>query len=87
MAGFPSDGLEHHFALVVDTSANQTLLYVDGVVKDMHFALAPTTSTGTNTRLGRQFDPYNEFVSGSLRDVRIYSGPLSAGEVQQLAKP
>ena len=81
---FPSDGKRHHYALVVDSTADQAILYVDGVRRAATGAFS-TTGSGTDTRLGRQFDPFAEFFNGSLSDVRIYQGALTSAEVADLA--
>jgi len=81
---FPSDLQWHHYALVVDSSVNQSRLFVDGVLRITTTAIA-TASGGTNTRLGRQFDPFAEFFNGNLSNVRVYVGPLTNAEVASLA--
>ena len=79
---FPSDGTFHHFAMVVDSSAATSRLYVDGtLVGSVNFAIT-TTSGGGNTRFGRQFDPFGEFFNGGIDDVRIYDHALSAADVR-----
>jgi hypothetical protein len=80
---FPTDGNEHHYALVVDASKNQAQLFIDGMLKATHPAFN-TASGGSHTRLGRQFQPYGEFFRGSMSDVRIYSGALTPCEVAKL---
>lgn len=75
-----------HYAVVVDSVANSTEFYMDGVlVGTRNFAIAGGAG-GSNTRLGRQFAPFAEYFHGSLDDVRIYSGTLTALEVAQLAQ-
>lgn len=81
---FPTDGKRHHIALVVDSTANRSGLYVDGALKATFIAFT-TTPGGSNTRLGRQFDPFSEFFYGSLSDVRIYDGALTSNDVADLA--
>ncbi|MEM9538054.1 MAG: LamG domain-containing protein [Cyanobacteria bacterium P01_E01_bin.42] len=84
---FPSDGLLHHYAVTVDADAEVTQLYVDGnLLATLSDAAISTSTGGTNTRLGRQFDnPGNEFFNGIIDDVRIYEGTLTASEVDSLA--
>ncbi len=82
---FPADFLFHHFALTVDALLGTSRLYVDGVLRaNLGFAIT-STSSGTFTRLGRQFDPFTEFFDGAIDDVRIYDRALSGGEVAGLA--
>lgn len=84
-AQFPSDGQPHAYALVIDTAMNQSRLYLDGTRVATSTALPATTTGGTNTRLGQQFDSYTELFAGSLADVRIYSSALSDADVAQIA--
>lgn len=80
-------GQWHHIALTVDAVANASTLYVDGTaVGSVPYAIA-TTPAGSNTRLGRQFEPYAEFFPGDLDELRIYDGALSDEEVRGLAVP
>jgi hypothetical protein len=81
----PAVGEWHHLAFSVDAAANQSTLYLDGVaVANRGFAIA-TTSNGTHTRFGTQFQTFNEFFDGSLDEVMIFEGALSAGEIATLA--
>lgn len=82
---FPTDRQRHAYALVIDTAMNQTRLYIDGTRAATNTALPATTTGGTNTRLGQQFDSYTEFFAGSITDVRIYSRALSDTDVAQIA--
>jgi hypothetical protein len=81
---FPSDGQFHHFAVTVDADTDNSRLYVDGVLTDTFGSTIATTSGGTDTRFGRQFNPFLEFFGGALDEVRIYDASLTAGEVAQL---
>lgn len=81
---FPSIGEFHHFALVVDASANESYLYVDGSKVATHDS-AITTGGTTTTRLGKQFSPYGEYFDGALDDVRIYDNALSDTDIASLA--
>jgi hypothetical protein len=40
---------------------------------------------GTNTRFGRQFDPFGEYFNGELDDVRICGNALSEADVARIA--
>jgi Tol biopolymer transport system component len=82
---FPPDGNFHHYALVVDSIAATSKLYIDGsLVSSVNFAIR-TTSFGGATRFGRQFDPFLEFFNGGIDDVRIYNHALTGNEVAALA--
>jgi hypothetical protein len=83
---FPTDtALFHHIAMSVDATAGTSSLYVDGLLQATLGTAITTTTGGTDTRLGRQFDPFQEFFGGQMRDVRVYTGALSAGQVAALA--
>lgn len=76
-----------HYALVVDSSLNQSTLYVNGVpAATLGMAIA-TNISGTPTRFGAQFAAIGEYFNGALDDVRIYDGLLTGGEVLALANP
>jgi len=79
---FPSDHEFHHFALT--SSGAESLFYRDGTLVA---SLSPSSfgGGGSGTRLGRQFAPYDEFFSGALDELWIYSGVLTASEVTTLA--
>ena len=83
---FPSDTTTfHHYAVTVDTSVNKSFFYLDGTLRSTLNSAITTTTGGDNTRLGRQFSTITEFFSGQLRDVRVYSGALSAAQVTTLS--
>ena len=76
---FPNDNLFHSYALTSDSLG--TNFYVDGSLVFTSGVQIGTTVIGSNTRLGRQFDPFGEFFHGNLDNVRIYSGALTAEEI------
>ncbi|MGH9523766.1 MAG: kelch repeat-containing protein, partial [Terriglobales bacterium] len=80
---FPSDGLRHHYAFVMDSSANLAQFYIDGVLAGTHAGLYP--NAGDNTRFGAQYSTNGEYFRGSLEDVRIYNSALTSGAVSTLA--
>src|SRR5205814_3365437 len=61
---FPSDTQWHLFTVTVDASANTTKLYLDGALRATLGSAIVSTTGGTNTRLGRQFDPFGEYFNG-----------------------
>ena len=81
----PSVGNWHHYALVVDSGLNLSRLYVDGTLAATLGSAISTTSAGSATRLGRQFDPFLEYFQGAIDEVRIYQGTLTSQEVGALA--
>ena len=82
---FPADTtLFHNVALTVDSTANQTKLYIDGALATTLGGVLGTTTGGDPTRLGAQFGA-SEFFAGQLKDVRVYTGVLSAAQVASIA--
>lgn len=84
---FGSVGSLTHYAVVFDAIAATSKLYVNGAVVASLSSAISAGAAGTNTRFGRQFDPFNEYFNGLLDDVRVYSGALTAQEVALLAVP
>lgn len=78
------DGLFHQVVLVVDSLANQSRLYVDGMLRQTLSQRIATPATGTNTRLGRQFGTFGEFLDGDIDELRIYSGAIDGAQVAAL---
>lgn len=77
---FPADRRFHDYVITSEAGVG-TRLYIDGnMVFSNSNHLQPTT-TGTNTRLGRQFDPYGEYFTGQIDNLKIYSGALTGNEV------
>lgn len=80
-------GVLTHYALVVDSSNSLSTLYIDGIsVAGVTMAIG-TGSGGSSTRLGRQFDPADEFFNGSMDELRIYDGALDDSAIAALANP
>jgi len=79
---FPGDRVMHHYA--VTTDAVDARLYIDGVCVATNSPIQ-VSMLGNNTRLGQQFDHWGEFFHGKLDELWVFSGPLTAGEVAQLA--
>jgi hypothetical protein len=84
---FPSDDQFHHVALTVDAANAISVLYLNGTPAATLNGAISTTSGGSSTRFGRQFEPYGEFFGGAIYDVTIYDQALTSGEVANLAAP
>jgi hypothetical protein len=80
---FPNDGLFHHYALVRDTEASR--IYIDGTLVSGLLGTLSWASGGQTTVIGGQFGGSTDFFTGSIDELRIYSGTLTTGEVQSLA--
>ncbi|MFZ4102726.1 MAG: LamG domain-containing protein, partial [Sphingobacterium thalpophilum] len=67
-----NDNTWHHIAMTFNSGViNGTLIYIDGVLK------LTTTMTISNQGdpfiIGSSVDPYNQFFSGSIDDVRFWN--------------
>jgi hypothetical protein len=80
---FPVDGEFHHVAVTADGSVNR--LYLDGVERASFAGAFDTTTAGTGTRLGRQFNVNGEYFRGDMDEVRIYAEALEACDIAELA--
>ena len=72
----------HYLTLVQNGTANQRLLYVDGV---QAAAGAAQNANGPGDLWIGGDKSVSEFLNGSIDDVRLYQRALSASEVQTLA--
>ncbi|OHB66103.1 MAG: hypothetical protein A2Y77_03220 [Planctomycetes bacterium RBG_13_62_9] len=77
----------HHMAVVFDDAAMRIRLYVDGVEVASGATVLLPKDMGVTTQnwLGRSQWTDDGYYTGSLDDFRIYSRPLSEGEVRYLA--
>ncbi len=80
---FTANGSFEHIALVTDGATSS--LYLNGALSATLASGLNTTTGGDNTRFGKQFSPFNEYFTGDLADIRIYTGALSAQQVASLA--
>ncbi|MCU0866815.1 MAG: PKD domain-containing protein [Planctomycetes bacterium] len=79
-------GVWTHMALVVDNAAGTASWYVDGVL-DASTSFTPGAHLATNPELlvGRHNGTQNYSLFYSMDDFRLYSRPLTAGEIATLA--
>ena len=80
---FTANGSYQHIALVTNGAASS--LYLNGTLAASLASGLNTTAGGDNTRFGQQFGGFGELFAGDLKDVRIYTGALSAPQVAALA--
>jgi hypothetical protein len=87
--GFVLDGAmlsasSHHYAVVVDGSHAQALLYMDGVLAKSGPSAAMLSSiVSTNCWLGRSQFSGDPYLNGTFDEFRIYDAALSAGAIAQ----
>jgi hypothetical protein len=77
----------HHVAVVLDDAAMRIRLYMDGVEVGSNTTTLLPKDMGVTTQnwLGRSQWSGDAYFTGSIDDFRIYSRPLSGGEVLYLA--
>lgn len=81
----PSKGVWSHYALVVDALAGTSKFYLNGTQAATFGSAIATSSSGDDTRLGRQFGGFGEYLDGKMDEVRVYSNALNASQVASLA--
>jgi hypothetical protein len=86
LVSLPTDGW-HHVAMVFDDAAMRIRLYMDGAqVGNATTQLLPRDmGVTTQNWLGRSQWTGDAYLTGSIDDFRIYSRPLSEGEIRYLA--
>ena len=82
----PQRGVWYQLTGVYDATAQTVSLYVDGALQQSTHAVAPWSATGP-LAVGRGFfnGAPTDWVSGSIDDVRAYSGVLSPQGISALA--
>jgi hypothetical protein len=87
-SGFtPVVGVWYHLAGVYDSVAQTASLYVNGVLADRVFNVAPRAASG-NTGIGRGWfnNSRVDFNNAAIDDVRFYASALSASQILQIAQ-
>jgi alpha-L-arabinofuranosidase len=91
--GIPTSGLTplpgqwYHLAGVYAAAAQSASLYVNGVLTDAVYNIAPRTAQGhTAIGHGQSLGSYTAWANGSIDDVRFYGQALSDAEILQIAK-
>jgi len=82
---YPTDNAEHAFAITSGISG--TIFYIDSSVVFTSATQLLMPTGGTNTRLGAQYDSFGEYFNGTIDNVRIYDGVLTASEVTGVPTP
>jgi alpha-L-arabinofuranosidase len=87
-SGFtPVAGVWYHLAGVYDAVGQTASLYVNGVLADQIFNVAPRAASG-NTGIGRGWfnNSRVDFNNAAIDDVRFYASALSSAQILQIAQ-
>ena len=68
----PSLNVSHAYELI--SSATGTQFFIDGTQVYSSATVVTAPQSGTDTRVGAQFSPYNENFDGTISNLAIYSG-------------
>lgn len=80
-----NDGEWHHIVLVIDHNIKEMSLYIDGLKEDSSsFLLTSPSNPARPAYLGFGFASGENYFSGSIDEVRIYSRALTGEEVKAL---
>jgi hypothetical protein len=83
---FPTDGAWHDYVLT-SAAGTGTRFYIDGTLVFSSALTMDVVPDGSFTRFGNQFDGFNEYFKGELDDIKVWSGALSAQEVEDYSNP
>jgi hypothetical protein len=75
-----------HFTGVRDGATKTIKIYIDGVLERTVSYLSSPVSADTNLQIGRYSANTNQYYTGSMDDIRIFSRALSAGEITSLQR-
>lgn len=75
----PSLGVSHSYELI-SSSTSGTQFFIDGATAFTSATAATAPQSGTDTRIGAQFQTYGENFDGSISNLSIYSGLPSVPE-------
>ncbi|MBV9998897.1 MAG: alpha-L-arabinofuranosidase [Verrucomicrobia bacterium] len=87
-SGFtPVAGRWYHLAGVYDAAAQSVSLYVNGVLADTIYRVAPRAASGhTGIGHGQFAGSYVDWVNGAIDDVRLYGAALSGADILRIAQ-
>ena len=88
MTGFtPLTGQWYHLAGVYNATAQSASLYVNGVLTDTVYNIAPRVAKGhTAIGHGQFLGSYTGWVNGAIDDVRFYGAALNDADILQIAQ-
>jgi hypothetical protein len=78
-----NDGAWHHLAATRNNSSGAVAVYVDGVLRGSGTGATGSRTFPANLRIG-SLQTGNNFLNGTLDDVRLYDRILTAGEITAL---
>jgi hypothetical protein len=81
-----NDGTWHHVAATRNNTSGAMAVYVDGVLRGSGTGPTGSRTWPANLRIG-SLQTGNNFLNGTLDDVRLYDRILSAGEIAALVAP
>ena len=82
-----ADGKWHFIVGVINSDNKKMKIYVDGILEgEKSFNSKPKAGKIGKLQIGRHSEKYQEYLTGSLDDIMIFSRELSKIEVQLLAK-
>jgi uncharacterized repeat protein (TIGR03806 family) len=81
-----NDGLWHHVAATRYNNSGAMAVYVDGMLRGSGTGPTGSRTFPPNLRIG-SLQTANNFLNGTLDDVRLYDRILTAGEIAALVAP
>jgi hypothetical protein len=80
----PSDNEWHHIAFIWEKTSGTITLYIDGVAQSTTGSFTQSIGTPSqNLNIGRN-EKHSNYFNGSITEVRIYDGALTANEIKSL---
>ena len=76
---FPLDNTWHFYTIVKNSS--NTWFYIDGVLRATRGSTT-NNPTGTQFRIGRQFETAEEYFKGNIDEIRIWNTTLSLEQIR-----
>jgi hypothetical protein len=81
-----NDGTWHHVAATRNNSSGAVAVYVDGILRGSGTGATGSRTFPSSLRIG-SLQTGNNFLNGTLDDVRLYDRVLTAGEIAALIAP
>src|ERR1035437_2929525 len=81
-----NDGAWHHVAATRNNTSGAMAVYVDGVLRGSGTGMTGARTAPPNFRIG-SLQTANNFLNGTIDDVRLYDRVLSASDIAALSSP